>query len=1027
MNSAARSLLPALVLFGLASAAGCGTESRPPQTTFYDRKIAPVLSGSCVTSPAQSSCHVAADDRGNALGNLNLSSYDTLNLRRDLLIDYGPYGVPGLLLKAVPPFELPLTSWDGEALNVTTDIAHAGGSLLDFGSVSYTTLERWIENGAAINNAPPKEPEQELTPCSPALGLDPAFDPNTDPAAADYQQFVAEVAPVLAGSCSAGNCHGNASNSLYLSCGETPEQIRWNYFAAGDYVSVNAPQSEILRRVLSPAQGGTYHEGGTLFATPNEPGYIALLKWAEAKGGPNAVPTEPGFQFFAKRVQPMLVKRGCMMLGCHSAAMFHDYRLRGGSGGHFGLPATRRNYELSLEQISLESPSPNASRLIRKNLVPSANGGGILHRGGPLFAGDGDPTACDLVAAETGDLDQQQPYCVIVAWIEKERTARMAGAQPLTGIAYVKRPPAPGKDTPQDWETYAPGADLMLATASMDAAGVVTASAGSSQLGVCGLSAASADVRRPAVSWDGKKIAFSARSSAAEPFKIYVLDGGNCAPEPTINGAPQMEEGGPVPDNGELIHNLDPAFAPDGRMVFISTRGNIKNTMTIGHPGPHRTPADPSKLNTNLYVLESGKIRQLTFLYNQEMLPSFMSDGRIIFTTEKRAPGFYQLAGRRQNLDGGDYHPLFGQRSTIGFNQFTDVVELSDKNLAAILSDKNAAHGAGALGVVNRSIGVDQRSADPADYTQDPAAIDWPNPDFYQRSIRILDAAATGKLSGTQGAYRNPSPLPNGKIVVSYAPNVVDLGTFSGKFEIVAMDPISGARTPLIADGADDLLWPVGVFARQNHGVFKSRLDEANGASTIYTDPERTDRSQITFVDVPVLASLLFQNTRTGRMLPPGKPQLEVWESLPPDPGVTSFAQGGSYVTNDQFGDLYVRRRLRGIAPLEKDGSLKVQIPGGMPMVLATNVRLAEDSAPTYHFQREEMQFYPGEWIRQSFRRELFNGMCAGCHGSISGLESEIAVNPDILTQASNVVAREANPLDLVAAPASDPVGPPFP
>ncbi len=41
-----------------------------------------------------------------------------------------------------------------------------------------------------------------------------------------------------------------------------------------------------------------------------------------------------------------------------------------------------------------------------------------------------------------------------------------------------------------------------------------------------------------------------------------------------------------------------------------------------------------------------------------------MQDGRLIFTTEKRAPGFYQLALRRQNLDGGDYHPLYAQRGT---------------------------------------------------------------------------------------------------------------------------------------------------------------------------------------------------------------------------------------------------------------------------------------------------------------------------------------------------------------------------
>ncbi|MBX3128343.1 MAG: PD40 domain-containing protein [Polyangiaceae bacterium] len=1012
-------------LLGLASV-GCNAEPRGPESTFYDRKIGPILLTSCATSPSQSSCHVSADDKGNALGNLNLSSFEALSLRRDLLVDYGPYGIPGLLLKAVPPFEIRLTSWDSTAQTVTTDIAHAGGSLMDFTSVSYTQIERWIANGGTKNNATPKQTDPVLTACSQVLGIDPSFDASADPADADFAQFSQQVAPVLAQSCAAGNCHGNASNSLYLTCGASPEQVRWNYFAASDYVSVDAPASEIVRRVLAPAQGGTYHEGGALFESASDPGYQAILKWAEAKGGPTNVPSSPGFEFFAKRVQPMLVKRGCMMLGCHSASMFHDYRLRGGSGGHFGLPATRRNYQLTVEQIALESPDPNASRLLRKNLPPTAGGGGILHRGGPLLASGGDPSACDATAAATGPLDEQNAYCVIAAWMELERGERMAGADPLSGIVYVERPPKPGKDTPQDYAEYSPGADLMLATASLDASGDVSAGSASSLLGGCGLSPASVDVRRPAVSWDGKKIAFAARTGASEPFRVYVIDGANCAVEPTIDAAPVDDTGAAIPSNGELIHNFDPAFAPDGRLVFASTRGNVTNAAAFQYKGPQRTPADPSKLNSNLYVAEGGKIRQLTYLLNQEFLPGFMNDGRLIFVTEKRAPGFYQLAGRRQNLDGGDYHPLFGQRSTIGHNQFTDVVELTDKNLAAILSERGAAHGAGTLAIINRSIGVDQLSDDPADYIQDPDAIGYPNPAFYQRSVRILDGQATGKLSGTQGAYKNPASLPNGKLLVSYAPNVVDLSSINGKFELVVVDSITGQRTPLLAHGSSDLIWPVAVYARQNHGVFRSRLDEANGATTIYTDDARRDKSEITVVDMQILSSLLFQNTRTGRSLPGANFPVEVWESLPPESGVTTFAQGGSFVTDDAFGQVYARRRLRGSAQPAGDSSFKIQIPGGMPMVLATSVRLAGEAKPQLHFQREEMQFYPGEWVRQSFKKELFNGLCGGCHGSVNGLESHIAVNPDLLTQASNVAARGQQATPLLSADGKI-QGPPFP
>ena len=46
-----------------------------------------------------------------------------------------------------------------------------------------------------------------------------------------------------------------------------------------------------------------------------------------------------------------------------------------------------------------------------------------------------------------------------------------------------------------------------------------------------------------------------------------------------------------------------------------------------------------------------------------ERLPNFMQDGRLIYTVEKREPNFYELALRRQNLDGGDYHPLYSQRA----------------------------------------------------------------------------------------------------------------------------------------------------------------------------------------------------------------------------------------------------------------------------------------------------------------------------------------------------------------------------
>ncbi|HET9957178.1 MAG TPA: hypothetical protein VFQ61_21925 [Polyangiaceae bacterium] len=1003
------------------SLAACSRDEQSPTSTFYSRKVGPVLEQSCATSSTRSRCHVVADAQGNALGNLSVESFEHLSYRRDLLLNYGPYGMPGLLLKVVPNFTLSLTDYKGGPPTlITTDIAHAGERLVDFGSPTFNLISRWMENGASENNAPQPERNAEQRPCNTALGSGSEFDASVDPSSADFQIFRDQVNPVLGESCAAGNCHGSRSNTLYLTCGSSPEQVRWNYFAASDFTSRDPGSSDIARRALAPSAGGTYHEGGTVFPSTADLGYQVILKWAEQKGGPTRIPSEPGFEFFASRVQPMLVKRGCMMLGCHSAAMFHDYRLRGGSGGHFGLPATRLNYELSLLQLALESPNPNASRLIAKNLPPER--GGILHRGGALFAREGVAQACDATRAESGPLDEQTPYCVISAWIAKERAARMASAVPFSGIVYVKRAASPGPDTPQDWERSTVAGDVVRVAATLGADGTVTLGAETSLSRQCGLDPATSQARRPAVSWDGQRIAFSARSGATAAYRIYVVDGTNCEVEAAIDRAPVDSSGAPVALNGELSHNLDPAFAPDGRIVFVSTRGNLQSARPTG---PRRTPADPSKLDTNLYVRESdGRIRQLTYLLNQEMLPSFMRDGRVILTTEKRTLGFYQLAGRRINLDGGDYHPLFAQRKSIGFQQFTSVVELPNKNLVAIASERGAAHGAGALALVNRSIGIDQGSSDPKDYLVDPSAITFPNPDFFQHSLSFIDPAATGQLSGTRGAYFAPSAFVDGRILVSHAPDVTNLGEFSGNFDVVLVDPSRPAAAPVpLITGPEDALWPVAIYARQNAGIFSSRLDEANGASEIHT--ELGDRAEITYMDLPLLGSLLFQNTRSGRRISEGPQTFQLWESLPPEPGVTSFANAGAFVTRDQDGEVYVRRGLLGALQPYADGSAKVSLPGGVPFVVAGQFQLAEDAAPTQRFQREEMQVYPGERGRQSFQRRFFEGMCGGCHGSVSGQEYQVAVNPDILTQASEVAAKDAPA--IVVEQTGNVLGPEFP
>jgi hypothetical protein len=395
-----------------------------------------------------------------------------------------------------------------------------------------------------------------------------------------------------------------------------------------------------------------------------------------------------------------------------------------------------------------------------------------------------------------------------------------------------------------------------------------------------------------------------------------------------------------------------------------------------------------------------------------------MADGRVILSAEKRAPGFYQLALRRVNVDGGDYHPLYAQRGTIGYHEATYVTELADKNFAAIFRDKDAPHGAGTLGIFNRSIGVDFTSPTPGDYVVDPGVIDpaaasSPEPDFFLHSLSFPDGTASGHTGQpTSGAYTSPSALPGGKILVSFGA-ASDIASFGGDYDVYIMDPVTGQKLKLFGDPGSAEVEAVAVYARAAKGLFTSTPDEPNGHTEVHPGATEGD---IYILDTAALASLLFQNTPTGRVVE-SFDNVDLYEDMPPADGVTSFDSGGPNVVSDAFGKVYVRRRLIGHVPVQKDSSTHVQIPGGLPFLFHLPDTDVSKQKNLPRFQRETFVMYPGEYAHQSFRRDFFDALCGNCHGAVSGRPTDVAVRPDMLTQASDTLSRGSTPFNLNIPP----------
>jgi hypothetical protein len=936
------------------------------------------------TSP----CHRIDQGTKTALGNLDLSSFDGVQKRRDVLRTYGSYPQPLLLLKAVPEDTVPIP-YQGRLL--LSEIRHAGGKPIAANTDAFYELKRWLDNGANRDGVAPvpthKTGSGACATAVPTTGLTADAAAQVDTTSAAYQAFIQDVQPMLQSSCAFASCHSSPQADLFLTCGDTDQQSRFNYAQAAGFVTLKgtAPeQSEILLRPLAQVAGGVSHTGGTFFQSRDDSTWTKWRDWAaKVQDNPLPPPTNTaGQQFFIDNVMPKLLQRGCALEGCHSPDGFNDYRLRSGAQGYFAPAAIRRNHDTTLaEFMALDTVDVRQSRAVKKTII--AQSGGITHRGAAVLEDIGHtieepcPTPFDPMATDN------RAFCVFKEWHRIERADRAADLSPMTAgatlpIAFIARPPNP--DALLEFDTYRGGADLKLGTATLDANGGVTSVAVTgSGLGACaGLAGQDVDVRGPEWSYDGSKVIFAARPGASKGLDLWELDvgAGTCTRLTTDDGRMM---------GSVRVHNFDPVFAPDGSVVFASTRAG---TLTLKTFLP----------NADLYRAlapnpDFSNPERMTYLLNSELSPAFMQDGRVSFTAEKATPDFYQLSGRRINWDLSDYHPLLAQRATstdtftatehpsVGYQMATEIREGLDGNFLLILSNVGAKGAGGALATFNRSLGPFE--ADRTDVT-------------FLHSMVIVDQAATG-TDMTAGVYRSPFSLPNGEILASYAANVTNALTDTPKYDLVAVDAQTGQRRALASDPALSYVEAAVGYKRAERELFRNLPELVFGGH----DMGAGDGFAIMhFPDVPVLATLLNANLREGRNVAAfdNAVALKVYEEVAPTTVPTSGLSGMQQV--------FTQRNSLGIATFESDHSLKVRVPAQKPLIL----ELVDGSGNPVFTMREEHQVQPSEYITPGPPRPLFNGICGGCHGSLTGQEPDVAITADALTGASISLSRDLDP-----------------
>jgi hypothetical protein len=182
------------------------------------------------------------------------------------------------------------------------------------------------------------------------------------------------------------------------------------------------------------------------------------------------------------------------------------------------------------------------------------------------------------------------------------------------------------------------------------------------------------------------------------------------------------------------------------------------------------------------------------------------------------------------------------------------------------------------------------------------------------------------------------------------------------------------------------------LYRNRRQLVFGGRADAALAGS---------GNAVIHFPDAPLIFTLLNANLRRGRPVDlfRGGSRIAIYAEEAAPSGTT----GGN------LGDIFQRRSLLGTADLADDGSVRVEVPAGQGIIL----ELQDSSGSPVVTMREEHQLGPGEIITFGIVEPLFDAVCGGCHGTVSGREIDVFVTPDALTGASRSLSVDADPVRL--------------
>ena len=312
------------------------------------------------------------------------------------------------------------------------------------------------------------------------------------------------------------------------------------------------------------------------------------------------------------------------------------------------------------------------------------------------------------------------------------------------------------------------------------------------------------DIRDLSVSFDGNTLLFAMRlpplpdlEDEEQPtWNIWQYDIENEALSRVIQSDLAAEQG----------HDTSPAFLPDGRIVFTSTRQRRSNAVLLdeGKPQFQALDEDGNEPAFVLHVMnpDGSGIEQLSFNQSHDQDPSVTAAGEIVFSRWDNAGGADGIHLYKIRPDGGGLQLLYGAESHFTGTddseiQFLEPQEMPDGSIISLVRPFETDNYGGDLLIIDVEQYVEntQPLAENFGILQGPAQV--------PATVNVVDTQADPSLGGR---YASVFPLFDGtdRLLVTWSQcrvEVTDPGTMTPRIgpctEALLEDPTAQPARPL--------------------------------------------------------------------------------------------------------------------------------------------------------------------------------------------------------------------------------------